>query len=559
MLLVKKIEVFHVIDDEYPEPWRTKLEDEHVEEIKKQLKEKKPIRGLGIKKYNVLLIGTIGVGKSSFYNTLATAFRDKVETFAPTGGSKGSVTNQIKAYTIEYEKDAELCVRIFDIRGFESQRGYEHELALILNGQLRIGYQFPDKLSKPAEEDICKTTTLDDQIHLLCFLTGPPENYNTAQIEEIDNILHITSVKGLPKVVVATKFDEQCLNITEDVDHLYKCKKSKETTEDIAKFFKIQENHVLPVVNYTSENVKSKGIERLALQALHKMIEVTECFLAKHKDKKTKPDAFEERKQLSKQQEIDVKVRQLWEEMAKFENETFRILCIGPMHSGKSRFIDSMSSALMRKITHKAEGYGACGGRSDCPNTEMFQMYKVGDKKSNVYFGDTPGFETTGGITKEDILSIVEGNVPKKFSFKDATPNVQLGKGDKIYCVCVVFDCKSVDAGLPTEVKTTIQTVLKSLSQKNIPCIAILTKGDEESENTQFDKLLVFESKHVKRCMTALKTEFHFNLNEIFPVINYIDENNVDDGGDKLLLDALSKILELVRDDLDGTEEKVSN
>ncbi|XP_053391204.1 uncharacterized protein LOC128554016 isoform X2 [Mercenaria mercenaria] len=149
-------------------------------------------------------------------------------------------------------------------------------------------------MSEPTEEDKRNTETLDDEIHLLCFLTGPPENYNTDQIQEIDNIKHITDLKGLPMVVVATKFDEQCLNVMEDVDHLYKCKKSKETTEDIAIFFKIQENHVLPVVNYTSENVKSKGKDILALQALYKMIEVTEDFLAKHPDRQRPIQATQE-------------------------------------------------------------------------------------------------------------------------------------------------------------------------------------------------------------------------------------------------------------------------
>ncbi|XP_053388638.1 uncharacterized protein LOC128551748, partial [Mercenaria mercenaria] len=140
-LIVKKIEVFHVLDDEYPKPWRTQLEDEHATNMKEELVVKEPIPGLGIKKYNMLLIGTIGVGKSSFYNTLATVFADRVKTHAPARESVASVTNEVKAYTIATERGEELCVRIIDIRGFQSQRGYEHELALILNGQLRIGYK----------------------------------------------------------------------------------------------------------------------------------------------------------------------------------------------------------------------------------------------------------------------------------------------------------------------------------------------------------------------------------------------------------------------------------
>jgi hypothetical protein len=33
-----------------------------------------------------------------------------------------------------------LNLRIFDIRGFEAERGYEHEFDLLLNGRLPIGF-----------------------------------------------------------------------------------------------------------------------------------------------------------------------------------------------------------------------------------------------------------------------------------------------------------------------------------------------------------------------------------------------------------------------------------
>jgi predicted GTPase len=54
-----------------------------------------PLHGLNIKQYNILLVGLIGAGKSSFINTLSTVFTGKFEHIAQTRDLPTSVTTQV--------------------------------------------------------------------------------------------------------------------------------------------------------------------------------------------------------------------------------------------------------------------------------------------------------------------------------------------------------------------------------------------------------------------------------------------------------------------------------
>ena len=63
--------------------------------MKERIKKNDPMIDYMIETYNVLLLGQIRSGKSSFYNTLATVFSGQIEDKAVTGGDKTSVTNTV--------------------------------------------------------------------------------------------------------------------------------------------------------------------------------------------------------------------------------------------------------------------------------------------------------------------------------------------------------------------------------------------------------------------------------------------------------------------------------
>ncbi|XP_053404039.1 uncharacterized protein LOC128558512 [Mercenaria mercenaria] len=96
-LIIKRIVVYQVVE----KPWRKFPTGKEVEEMKKRLEDFKPVPGLGITKYNILLLGAIGSGKSSFYNTLATVFAGSVKSHAPVRSAQTSVTNEIYAYQLK--------------------------------------------------------------------------------------------------------------------------------------------------------------------------------------------------------------------------------------------------------------------------------------------------------------------------------------------------------------------------------------------------------------------------------------------------------------------------
>ena len=84
-------------------------------------------------------------------------------------------------------------------------------------------------------------------------------------------------------VVVATKYDELCPKISENADTVYKSPKARDTTKDVSTFFGIQEKFIFPVINYVNEEVISVGKNRLALQALYSMVEITKDYLETHR------------------------------------------------------------------------------------------------------------------------------------------------------------------------------------------------------------------------------------------------------------------------------------
>jgi predicted GTPase len=55
----------------------------------------KPLHGLNIKQYNILLVGPTGAGKSSFINTLSTVFTGKFEEIAPARDGPIYITSKV--------------------------------------------------------------------------------------------------------------------------------------------------------------------------------------------------------------------------------------------------------------------------------------------------------------------------------------------------------------------------------------------------------------------------------------------------------------------------------
>ena len=83
-----------------------------LEDLKSEIENFTPPKQVQVPQARILVIGPVGAGKSSFFNTVASIFRGRVTRQASSGSAENSITSQvswdfqkyIKLYTVETEK-----------------------------------------------------------------------------------------------------------------------------------------------------------------------------------------------------------------------------------------------------------------------------------------------------------------------------------------------------------------------------------------------------------------------------------------------------------------------
>lgn len=76
-----------------------------MQELKKTLLDYKPMTETNVQAANILLIGQIGAGKTSFFNSINSIFREKIINRAVTGRSEHSVTTMVKNNIAIHERE----------------------------------------------------------------------------------------------------------------------------------------------------------------------------------------------------------------------------------------------------------------------------------------------------------------------------------------------------------------------------------------------------------------------------------------------------------------------
>ncbi|XP_060589018.1 interferon-induced protein 44-like [Ruditapes philippinarum] len=291
------------------------------------------------------------------------------------------------------------------------------------------------------------------------------------------------------------------------------------------------------------------------------MYQSIEGHLKHHTDMKVVPEGWKSRQDVLPDWRDDIEKRNLLSErMLPFEGRNLRILLVGPVESGKSSFIDSVQSALRSKIVLNTNT-GSAGAMTDNPvsTTEKFKLYNIeyvdkdtgATRRSGIYLGDTPGFQEQDGIKEDHVKFIISGNVPDGFKIingiQDSQDDFQRDPqpGDKIHCVCFVFDCEKILKGLSEAIRTSMRKLRRDLIDKGCPYIVILTKCDKVSNSLKTGRQRIFLDSKINECKDKLKGEFGFRQQQVYPIVNYEEQNVVDKQTDRLILAAFFEILEL--------------
>ncbi|XP_052759942.1 interferon-induced protein 44-like [Mya arenaria] len=291
---VTELEVYKVTDGvrkvktEKPKevkPWRNapELNDKLLDQLKEEIATFKPQSDLDLTDIRVLLLGPVGTGKSSFYNTVNSVFRGRISQRARCGTSAHSITTAYKPYTVGKQGGSRLQFRLCDTRGLEVSQGLDLlECNFLLDGHVPEHYEFnPATPITPETPGFIHKPGLADKVHCVLFVleANTIDDLPTKLVEKMNSFQKLMNQKGIPQAVLLTKVDVACTEVAQNVSSVFRNTNVEKVVDTVAKLLGLPRNNVLPVKNYENEVQLEAATSALALLALRQALYFTEDFL----------------------------------------------------------------------------------------------------------------------------------------------------------------------------------------------------------------------------------------------------------------------------------------
>ncbi|TKS86861.1 Interferon-induced protein 44 [Collichthys lucidus] len=233
----------------------------------------------------VLLVGPVGAGKSSFFNSINSAFRGNMTCQAIAGTGDKSVTTQFRTYNIKAGKGgAPLPLILCDTMGLEEKAdaGLDMEdLVSIYKGHVKDRYQFSPSNPLLADAPGYKQrVTLNDMIHCVVYVIDACKvSLLTANmLDKFAAIRKKTNQLGLPQILLMTKIDEACPLVAEDLKNVYRSVYIEKKARELSDSLGIPLSCVLPVKNYSGELDLDLETDILLFSAVQQMLNFADSF-----------------------------------------------------------------------------------------------------------------------------------------------------------------------------------------------------------------------------------------------------------------------------------------
>ncbi|XP_043940806.1 interferon-induced protein 44-like [Protopterus annectens] len=260
------------------EPWRKLVwTAEKRREYMQSIQNYKPIQS-SIPQVRILLIGPVGAGKSSFFNSVNSVFRGHVTSRAMAGSAASSLTTKFKTYSIRAGREGKpLPIVLCDTMGLEETKGAGlclDDINYILKGHVPDNYQFiPDLPIQPETATYVRNPSFKDQIHCVVFVleANKVSILPNKLLEKLRAIRAKVNEMAISQLVLLTKVDEACPFVAEDTKHVYKSKNIEAMIHSTGAIIGIPVSFILPVKNYSSEIELENGNDILILSALTQM------------------------------------------------------------------------------------------------------------------------------------------------------------------------------------------------------------------------------------------------------------------------------------------------
>ncbi|KAF1383080.1 hypothetical protein PFLUV_G00150610 [Perca fluviatilis] len=271
----------------FEEPWRNVAWGDHVRDLE-YAQEYVPETKY-IKHVRILLYGPVGVGKSSFINSVSNCLLGRMTTpaLASATTSDKSFTRKYKTHEIIEGRGTDKKPYHFvfnDVMGLEKGDGVRaDDIILALNGHVKEGYKFnPSSPLSPEDPSYNPRPSANDKVHVLvCVLSANSAEITDSVLKKMADIREAASELGIPQMAIGTHIDSACPETEKDLKNVYKSKHIKQKVKDFSAAVGIPVNCIFPVKNYSEEIKINDDVNTLILSALRQMISFGDDFIEK--------------------------------------------------------------------------------------------------------------------------------------------------------------------------------------------------------------------------------------------------------------------------------------
>ncbi|XP_022310669.2 interferon-induced protein 44-like isoform X1 [Crassostrea virginica] len=279
----------NVVWMDVPEILDKKIQDDYLEKFRK-LPQKIDEQ---VQSVNITMFGGVGVGKSSFLNTVVTALINNPQRIYRDYKTAPSTTGISKTKAFQLDKLKVGDTRVVPIRFYDCPGINEDEyntmnldvLEAVIKGHVKEDSTFnPEEIRKKRGQSYREHPTFKDVMHCIVFVIPATTNLYDRDDEALNKIRNlqqrINGPRDVKQVAIVTNIDRIGVpNV--DMESVFKYPNVKEFCEDVSKVLEIEIQSVYPIANYHEEQKPTAAKNALALMALWDMFKCGERHIKK--------------------------------------------------------------------------------------------------------------------------------------------------------------------------------------------------------------------------------------------------------------------------------------